>query len=51
MLDEYYTLNGWDKRSGWPTKEKLEALDLEECIEILQTAKEDLKAQIEKICA
>ncbi|MCJ7685665.1 MAG: hypothetical protein MUO68_15395 [Desulfobacteraceae bacterium] len=42
---------GWDKRFDWPTKEKLEALDLEKCIEMLQTAKGDLKAQIEKICA
>ena len=29
MLDNYYVLRGWDKKTGNPTKEKLEELDLE----------------------
>jgi aldehyde:ferredoxin oxidoreductase len=29
MLDEYYTLHGWDVAKGWPTKEVLAALGLE----------------------
>jgi aldehyde:ferredoxin oxidoreductase len=28
MLDEYYTERGWDIKTGIPTKEKLEELDL-----------------------
>jgi len=28
LLDEYYELRGWDFRTGWPTKSKLEELDL-----------------------
>ncbi len=30
MLDEYYRLRGWDPETGWPTKEKLAQLSLEE---------------------
>jgi len=30
MLDEYYTLRGWDRSTGWPTEEKLRELGLEE---------------------
>ena len=29
MLDEYFTLRGWDKNTGVPTKEKLKELGLE----------------------
>jgi aldehyde:ferredoxin oxidoreductase len=28
MLDEYYTRRGWDEKSGLPTRDKLEELDL-----------------------
>jgi aldehyde:ferredoxin oxidoreductase len=28
VMDEYYRLRGWDARTGWPTKERLESLDL-----------------------
>lgn len=28
MLDRYYELYGWDKETGWQTRESLEALDL-----------------------
>lgn len=30
MLDEYYDLHGWDKKTSWPFKETLESLELEE---------------------
>ena len=30
MLDEYYQLRGWDPKTGWPTKQKLEELSLPE---------------------
>lgn len=29
MLDEYYQLHGWDKMTGWPTRERLFNLGLE----------------------
>ncbi len=29
-LDEYYELRGWDKKTGAPTREKLEELGLED---------------------
>lgn len=30
MKDEYYTLRGWDKKTGIPTRQKLEELDLKD---------------------
>jgi aldehyde:ferredoxin oxidoreductase len=30
MMDEYYRLRGWDPETGWPTKEKLAELSLDE---------------------
>jgi len=30
LLDEFYELRGWNKRTGYPTREKLEELDLKE---------------------
>ena len=36
MLDTYYSLHGWSQRTGWPTREKLQELDLPECIERLE---------------
>ncbi len=50
MLDEYYGLNGWDRRSGWPTQRKLKELGLQECVEMLQRAKKSLEAKREKLC-
>jgi len=32
MLDEYYTLHGWEVNSSWPTRENLEMLGLGEFI-------------------
>ena len=28
MLDDYYTLRGWDRKTGLPTRQKLEELGL-----------------------
>ncbi len=37
MKDEYYTLRGWDVKTGIPTREKLEELDLKDVAdEVLQ---------------
>jgi aldehyde:ferredoxin oxidoreductase len=40
MLDEYYSLHGWDCETGWPSKEKLEELDLHDCLKKLEQKKE-----------
>jgi aldehyde:ferredoxin oxidoreductase len=39
MLDKYYRLHSWETHTGWPTKEKLNELDLPECIAPLEEAK------------
>jgi len=38
MLDEYYNLHKWDKKTGWQTKECLEELGLVEIANILKKA-------------
>ncbi len=30
VVDEFYALHGWDVGSGWPTRERLRELDLED---------------------
>ena len=30
VLDEFYALHGWDTERGWPTRERLMELDLED---------------------
>ena len=35
LLDDYYALRGWDKETGRPSREKLEALGLQEVAEAL----------------
>jgi len=36
MLDEYFELRKWDKKTGWPTREKLEELDLKDVADSLE---------------
>ena len=36
MLDEYYECRGWDRVSGFPTRECLEKLDLKEIADDLE---------------
>jgi len=36
LLDQYYEARGWNKETGIPEKSKLEELDLEEAISVLQ---------------
>jgi len=36
LLDELYELRGWDKTTGWPTREKLEELDLKDVADELE---------------
>ena len=38
LVDEYYALRGWDRETGWPTREKLLELDLR-----------DVEGQLEKL--
>jgi aldehyde:ferredoxin oxidoreductase len=28
MLDDYYQVRGWNRETGFPTREKLDSLDL-----------------------
>lgn len=30
VIDEYYSLQGWDPQSGWPSRERLRQLDMED---------------------
>lgn len=36
MLEEYYELRRWDKETGWPTRAKLEDLDLKDVADELE---------------
>ena len=36
MLDEYYEARGWDRATGYPTRAKLESLDLKEVADELE---------------
>jgi len=38
MLDEYYELRGWDLKRGWPTRETLKRLGLDEVAEKMEAA-------------
>ena len=33
VVDEFYALHGWDTETGWPTRERLRELDLEDMYE------------------
>ena len=33
VMDEFYTLHGWDREMGWPTRERLRELDMEDVYE------------------
>ncbi len=39
MLDEYYTLRGWDLERGWPTHGTLERLGLSEVVERMEATR------------
>jgi aldehyde:ferredoxin oxidoreductase len=45
MLDEYYSMRGWDKETSWPTEDTLRRIDLLDCIDILGKSKERHKAK------
>ncbi len=36
LMDELYTLRGWDKATGWPTRAKLEEMDLKDVADELE---------------
>ncbi|HDM88677.1 MAG TPA: aldehyde ferredoxin oxidoreductase, partial [Candidatus Bathyarchaeota archaeon] len=36
LLEKYYELRGWNKESGWPTREKLEELGLKDVADELE---------------
>ena len=36
LMDKYYERRGWDKCTGWPTREKLEELGLKDVADELE---------------
>ncbi|MFW5980988.1 MAG: aldehyde ferredoxin oxidoreductase N-terminal domain-containing protein [bacterium] len=40
LLEEYYELRGWDKKTGYPTGDKLRSLDLEDVAEVIEKKEE-----------
>jgi aldehyde:ferredoxin oxidoreductase len=36
LLDEYYEIHGWDKKTSYPTRRSLEELDLKEIADDLE---------------
>ena len=47
MLDEYYDLHGWEKKTGWPTKKTLINLGLQQILEKLMQQGIDLPEKAE----
>jgi aldehyde:ferredoxin oxidoreductase len=47
MLDEYYAFHGWDVQTGWPTRDNLRELGLQECIPILSRAEKMHAAKLQ----
>ena len=45
MLDEYYSLHGWDPSTSWPTKNRLKEIGLHECIEKLEQAEKTTRGK------
>jgi aldehyde:ferredoxin oxidoreductase len=43
VLDEFYTLHGWDIERGWPTQERLRELGLEDAYEPMLDGAERIK--------
>jgi len=37
ILDSYYDQRGWDKKTGWPTRAKLEELGLRDVADELES--------------
>lgn len=46
MVDEYYEARGWDKTTGWPTREKLKALGLDNVAKDLEKAEPAVRQAI-----
>jgi aldehyde:ferredoxin oxidoreductase len=38
LKDRYYDIAGWDVKTGWPTRKKLEELDLKDVADELEAA-------------
>jgi aldehyde:ferredoxin oxidoreductase len=49
MLDEYYGLVGWDKKSGEPTRAKLEALGLKDVADELESTESARKERYTRL--
>jgi aldehyde:ferredoxin oxidoreductase len=49
MLDEYYDLVGWDKKSGVPTRAKLETLGLKDVADELESTESARKERYTRL--
>jgi aldehyde:ferredoxin oxidoreductase len=47
MLDEYYDIHGWEKKTGWPAKKTLINLGLQQILEKLIQQGIDLPEEAE----
>jgi aldehyde:ferredoxin oxidoreductase len=48
LMDEYYSARGWDLELGWPKKETLKELGLEDIIDELDTLRQSIKPVIKE---
>jgi aldehyde:ferredoxin oxidoreductase len=49
VMDEYYHLRGWDVKTGWPTRERLESLNLEGVHEEMVKGAAAAKARLDEL--
>lgn len=49
VMDEYYRLRGWDIETGWPTRERLETLDLDNVYEEMVTGAEAARERLPEL--
>ena len=48
VVDEFYELKGWNKKTGWPTKERLDTLGIGEIYDPMIAGAERVKEKVDK---
>jgi hypothetical protein len=49
VMDEYYQLRGWDPRSGWPTRAKLQELGMGAMYEAMTQGAEAARSRLPEL--
>jgi hypothetical protein len=49
LMDDYYRLRGWDVETGWPTRERLDSLDLNGVYEEMASGAEAARALLPEL--